>query len=78
MNNYVYLDFNFKGNVLYLVGQINCPKDDTCDYDANSLYLVSDEDKVIEVKDNTGRNIIIGFTIFILLIIGIVFLKKKS
>ena len=70
--------FNINNNVLYLVGQINCPKDDTCDYDANSLYLVSDEDKVIEVKDNTGRNIIIGFCIFIVLIIGLVFYNNKK
>ena len=70
-------NLNFKNNILFLVGQINCPKDDTCEYDSNSLFLISEEDKVIEVKDNTGRNILLGITAFIILIIGIVLYNRK-
>lgn len=79
--NNSYYDFeNFysAGDTIYFVGQINCPDDESCEYDNNSLYLVSDEDKVIEVKDDTSRNIIAVFVIvFVLLIGGIVFARKK-
>ena len=67
----------FTDNILYLVGQINCPKDDTCEYDSNSLFLISDEEKVIEVKDNDSKNILIITGIFIILIIGTVIYRKK-
>lgn len=75
---YTISDFTFKKNTLYLVGQINCPEDDNCDYDSNSLLLISTEDKVIEVKDNDSKNILIITTIFIILICLGVFIKKKK
>ena len=71
-------DFKFSNDILYLVGQINCPKDDTCEYDSNSLLLVSDEEKVIEVKDNDSRNILIITGIFIVMIIGTVLIRKRN
>lgn len=80
--NNSYYDFeNFysTGSTIYFVGQINCPLDENCEYDNNSLYLVSDEDKVIEVKDDTSKNIIIVFSIiFILLVGGIIFIRRKT
>ncbi len=63
--------------VLYFVGQINCPEDDTCDYDSNSLFLISDEDKVIEVKEEDSKNILVITIIVIISIIGIFLLNKK-
>ena len=62
-------NFLIDGNTLYFVGQINCSEDDSCDYDSNSLFLISDEDKVIEVEDSDSKNILI---ITILIILGIV------
>ena len=72
-------DFYVKEDILYLVGQINCPSDDECDYNKNSLFIISDEDVVIEVKDNSSKAIaiIIG-VIFLLGIIMIIFHKKKK
>ena len=71
-------NFYFKDDIIYLIGQINCPKDDTCEYDNNSLFLVSDEDKVIEVKENDSKTILIVITISLLLLIGGVYLKKRK
>ena len=80
--NNSYYDFNnfySTGTTIYFVGQINCPDDENCEYDNNSLYLVSDEDKVIEVKDGTSKNVIIVFSILIIVLIGgIVFVRKKT
>ena len=78
-NNYYKINnFSSTGSTIYFIGQINCPDDDECDYDSNSLYLVSDEDKVIEVKDDISRNIIIVFSfILIILSLGIVVVRKK-
>lgn len=80
--NNSYYDFNnfySTGTTIYFVGQINCPDDENCEYDNNSLYLVSDEDKVIEVKDGTSKNIIIVFSILVIVLIGgIVFVRKKT
>ncbi len=75
---YDYESFCVKGKKLYFVGQINCPEDDNCEYDANSLFLISDEDTVIEVKDNDSKNILIGMGIFLLLIIMIVLIRRKK
>ena len=75
---YLLSDFRLKQNTLYVVGQINCTEEDTCDYNKNSLLLISTEDKVIEVKDNDSKNILIVIGVFILLIVGTVFLKKKK
>lgn len=69
--------FLISGNTLYFVGQINCPEDDNCDYDSNSLFLISDEDKVIEVKESDNTNVLIITIGIIVLIVGLVFLKKK-
>lgn len=76
-NNYYDIEnFYSNGSTIYFIGQINCPDDDGCEYDSNSLYLVSDEDKVIEVKDD--RSIIIVFSvIFIVLSSIIVVIRKK-
>ena len=76
-NYYDIKDFYIKKDRLYFVGQINCPKDDNCEYDANSLFLVSDEDKVIEVEDKDSTSIlaVIGFLILIPIVI---LLKKKK
>jgi len=70
-------DFDIKNDVLYFAGQINCPEDDNCEYDSNSLFIVSDEDKVIEVEDKDSTGIIIFISIFISICIGTSFIKKK-
>ena len=76
---YVFKNFYSTGTTIYFVGQIDCPDDESCEYDNNSLYLVSDEDKVIEVKDDTSRNVIIVFSvIFIVLVGGVIYIKKKT
>ncbi len=75
---YTIEDFSLSNNIIYLVGQINCPKDDTCEYDSNSLFLISDEEKVIEVKDNDSRNILIITCIFVALIAGTIVIRKKK
>jgi LPXTG-motif cell wall-anchored protein len=75
---YDFESFTSTGNTIYFVGQINCPDDESCEFDNNSLYLVSDEDKVIEVKDDASMNtIIIGGIVFIVLVGGIIFIRKK-
>ena len=76
---YVFNNFYSKGNTIYFVGQINCPDDENCEYDNNSLYLVSDEDKVIEVKDDTSKNVIIIFSVVLILLVGgIIFIRRKT
>ena len=70
-------NFNTNNNILYIIGQINCPEDDDCDYNNNSLFLISDQDKVIEVKQSDNRNIIIGTCIFVGLIILLIVLVRK-
>lgn len=70
-------DFNFSNDILYLVGQVNCPKDDSCAYDSKSLYLISEEEKVIEVKDNDSKSVLIIIGVFFVLLIGIIFYKRK-
>lgn len=76
---YDFENFYSTGTTIYFVGQINCPEDDSCDYDNNSLYLVSDEDRVIEVKDDASTNImaICAITI-VLLASGIVIVRKRK
>ena len=76
---YNFENFYSNGTTIYFVGQINCPLDENCEYDNNSLYLVSDEDKVIEVKDDTSKNVIIVFSIlFIILVGGIIYIRRKT
>jgi len=75
-NYYDIKDFYIKKDRLFFVGQINCPEDDNCEYDANSLFLVSDEDKVIEVedKDSTSILVIVG----LLILVPILIILKKN
>ena len=70
--------FLSKNNTIYFIGQINCPEDDNCDYDTNSLFLISDEDKVIEVKDNDSKNILLATTILIIGSIVLYGLRKRK
>ncbi len=70
-------DFITDGEVLFFVGQINCPEDDTCDYDSNSLFLISDEDKVIEVKEEDSKNILVITIIAVIGITGIVLIRQR-
>ncbi len=77
-NNYYKInDFILLDNTLYYIGQINCPDNDNCDYNHNSLLLISSEDKVIEVKDNDSKNIIIVFIIVIALGLVAYITRKK-
>ncbi len=71
INNFIY-----NNGTIYFVGQIKCPKDDKCDFKENSLFLISDKDKVIEVKDNHSKIIIVVVVILIALSVFIT-LKKK-
>lgn len=78
-NNYYKVeDFYMKKSTIYFIGQINCSKEDSCDYDKNSLYLVSDEDKVIEVKEEDGDNVLIILSIFILGVVILVTIKNHK
>ena len=83
INNDYYLinRFLYSNDILYFVGQITCPDDDNCDYDMKSLFLVSTEDKVIEVKeeDNTAIFIVMGaIIVFIILLYILRKLQKKK
>lgn len=71
-------NFNTYNNTIYFIGQIKCPEDETCDYDANSLFLISDQDKVIEVQKKEASSIGIVTVLFIVAIILIVAVRKKS
>ena len=68
--------FAFSDDILYFVGQINCPDDDNCDYNNKSLFLISTEDKVIEVKEDDNKTIIIISGIIIILT-GILYVLRK-
>ena len=76
-NYYDIYDFSSNKNTLYIVGQINCPDEDDCAYNNNSLFLISDEDKVIEVKESDNKNIIIISIVSVLAIVVLVLLRKK-
>lgn len=78
INNSYYdiTNFNACNDILYIIGQINCPKDDDCEYNNNSLFLISDQDKVIEVKQSDNNNIIIGTCVFVGLIVLLVVLRR--
>ncbi len=77
-----YYDFEslmVQNDILYLVGQIHCPEEDECDYDENSLFLISDEDVVIEVPDKDSKDfLIITGIIIIIACIGIAIKRKKK
>ena len=74
---YKFNRFLAKKDTLYFVGQMQCPEDDFCDYDKNSLFLISDEDKVIEVREKDNNNILIGMGILLIGIVGLIVWKKK-
>ena len=78
-NNYYRINsFLSEDNILYFIGQINCPDDDNCDYDTNSLFLVSNEDKVIEVKDNDSRNILFLLAFFFVIALMLILKRRKK
>ena len=70
--------FNNKKNTIYLVGQINCPEDESCEYDSTSLYLISDEEKVIEVESDTNTNIIVFCIGIVALILILILIKRRK
>lgn len=76
--NFISFSMGTKEKDMYFVGYLTCPKDEKCDYDSNSLFLISDEDKVIEVKDSTSTKILIGVTIFILGSGYILYITRKK
>ena len=59
-NYYSFNNLYVKGKNLYFVGEIHCAAEDDCQNDTSSLFLVGDEEKVIEVEDNTSTGILIG------------------
>ena len=71
-------NFNIYNNTIYFIGQIKCPEDETCDYDSNSLFLISDQDKVIEVKQKDASSISIVTILFIISMMLIVIVRKKT
>ena len=80
-NYYNFTSFHLNKNKkhMYFIGQINCLEDESCEYDNNSLFLISDEDKVIEVQDSVSYNTIIICLLLIVLIgVGIFYTKKKK
>lgn len=78
-NDYYHInEFTSNGEILYFVGYITCPEEDNCNYDTHSLFLISDEDKVIEVEPKTANGISMVTLGIVCLIILIVFIKKKK
>lgn len=71
-------DFIINKDTIYFVGQIICPENDNCEYDTNSLFLVSDEDKVIEVEDKQSANVLIFICAFIIGCVSIAFYRRKK
>jgi LPXTG-motif cell wall-anchored protein len=65
-------------STLYFVGQIRCPEDDNCEYNQNSLYLISDEDKVIEVEDKDSTGILIVIGSLVILLAGTIYIRKRK
>ena len=81
INNSYYNFINFSitnEKELYFIGQIGCPEDEKCNYKNNSLYLASDEDKVIEVQDSTSTNILVGIMVFLVAIGTAVYVVKSK
>ena len=75
---YTFENVSFMEDVLYFVGQIDCPEKDNCDYQENLLFLISDEDKVIEVKDNDSKRILAGIVGFVFLVFLALLFKRKQ
>lgn len=82
INNGYYDFINYsissKEKTLYFVGKMKCPEDEKCDYNNKSLFLISTEDKVIEVEDSTSTNILLGITIIIIMIGTCIYLVKSK
>ena len=77
-NEYYFIkDFLMRDNTLYFIGYITCLEDYNCNYDTHSLLLISDEDKVIEVKNNTARNMFFIFLGIIIFITVFIIFKRK-
>lgn len=77
-NYYIFKNFYTEGSTIYFIGQIDCPEDESCEYDNNSLYLVSDEDKVIEVQDNDSTSIIVVVLAIMAIIVGFVVFRSRK
>lgn len=75
---YNIVDFQLTKDVLYFIGYISCPEDDSCSYNTDSLFLVSTEDKVIEVKDNDSGRILLTSTAIIFLAGTLFVLKRRK
>ncbi|MBQ6135108.1 MAG: hypothetical protein IJI60_02200 [Bacilli bacterium] len=71
-------DFMVVDDVLYFVGKIHCFADDNCDYVENSLFLISDEDKVIELEKKENTNIVLAFLILIFILFLTIMLSRKQ
>lgn len=69
--------FILDNNTIYFIGQINCPEYDKCTYERKSLYLISDEDKVIEVQDNDSKLILIITLVLIVGVCSIVIIRRN-
>ncbi len=76
-NYYTFNNFYVKGKTLYFVGQILCGEDDDCNYKTNSLFLVSGEEKVIEVEDNASTGILICVGLLVVLTGFLIVIKKR-
>ena len=78
INNEYYDINNFisRKDVLYFVGNIKCPEYDNCGYVTNSLFLISTEDKVIEVKADDNENILLVSGIIVILLVLLIVLRK--
>ena len=77
---YTFNNFWISGKTLSFVGYLQCTEEDDCNYETNSIFLVSNEDKVIEVEDNTSTWIIsgIGLAVLVFIILLIIRRKKKN
>ena len=71
-------NFNTYNNTIYFIGQITCPEDETCDYDSNSLFIISDQDKVIEVQKKEASSISLVTILSIVAIVLIILVRKKT
>ena len=71
-------NFNTYNNTIYFIGQITCPEDETCDYDSNSLFIISDQDKVIEVQQKEASSISLVTILSIVAIVLIILVRKKT
>jgi len=74
---YNFKNFRFNNDTLYFIGHITCPEEDNCLYKTNSLFLISDEDKVIEVKKENATSAFLIFLLIIPLLVLIIIYKKK-